>query len=403
MKNSICSIVVLLLSLSAIGQTNSAASPQVTVIRAGTLIDPRANEPKRNQLIVIRGDKIEAVGDAASMQVPAGAKVIDLSNATVLPGLIESHTHIFLQGEDPALGGYDIQLLKFPLAYRAARATVSARRALEQGFTTTRGISTTGGYPLEGYAPEIQVPKGVQIIDGPVEARKAAREQMEHGADWIKVYMTHRSWTDKNGHLVSQPTLTLEEIRAIVDETHSWGRKVACHAYNGEGLHRALDGGCDSIEHGLDLDDAAIAQMKRQGTWYCPTIAIYYKEWFPENTPAGQRDRARAAEHEQSFKKAFQAGIKIVFGTDVGGFSWTEPIAQEFPYMVKFGMSSIDAIRAATLSPAEMLGMTGQIGVIAPGAYADVIAVQGDPLKDITELGRVKFVMHNGQVFENSY
>ena len=439
MQKSICSIVVLLVSLTAIGQSNPAqvSQPsQVTVIRAGTLIDPRANEPKHNQLIVIRGDKIESVGDAASVQIPAGAKVIDLSNATVLPGLIESHTHIFLQGEDPALGGYDIQLLKFPLAYRAARATVSARRALEQGFTTirdmetegagygdvgikmavdqgyipgpriittTRGISTTGGYPLEGYAPEIQVPKGVQIIDGPVEARKAAREQMDHGADWIKVYMTHRSWTDKNGHLVSQPTLTVEELKAIVDETHSWGRKVACHAYNGEGLRRALDGGCDSIEHGLGLDDAAIAQMKRQGTWYCPTIAIYYKEWSAENTPAGQRDRARAAEHEQSFKKALQAGIKIVFGTDVGGFSWTEPIAQEFPYMVKFGMSPLEAIRAATISPAEMLNMSGQIGVIAPGAYADVIAVSGDPLKDIGELEKVKFVMHNGQVFEDSF
>ncbi len=434
MKKFICSIVVLFLPLTAIGQSNPAQttpSSQVTVIRAGTLIDPRTDEPKHNQVIVIRGDKVESVGDAASTQIPAGAKVIDLSNATVLPGLIESHTHIFLQGEDPALGGYDIQLLKFPLAYRAARATVSARRALEQGFTTirdmetegagygdvgikmavdqgyipgpriittTRGISTTGGYPLEGYAPEIQVPKGVQIIDGPVEARKAAREQMDHGADWIKVYMTHRSWADKDGHLVSQPTLTVEELKAIVDEAHGWGRKVACHAYNGEGLHRALDGGCDSIEHGLGLDDAAIAQMKRQGTWYCPTIAIYYKEWSPENTPAGQRDRARAAEHEQSFKKALQAGIKIVFGTDVGGFSWTEPIAQEFPYMVKFGMSPMQAIRAATVSPAEMLGMTGQIGILAPGAYADVIAVQGDPLKDITELERVKFVMHNGKV-----
>ncbi len=438
MKKSICSIVVLLLSVSASGQSNPAQipqSPQVTVIRAGTLIDPRANEPKHNQVIVIRGDKIESIGDAASTQVPAGAKIVDLSNSTVLPGLIESHTHIFLQGEDPALGGYDIQLLKFPLAYRAARATVSARRALEQGFTTirdmetegagygdggikmaveqgyipgprifttTRGISTTGGYPLEGYAPETQVPKGVQIIDGPIEARKAAREQLDHGADWIKVYMTHRSWADKDGHLVSQPTLTVDELKAIVDETHAWGHKVACHAYNGEGLHRALDGGCDSIEHGLGLDDAAIAQMKRQGTWYCPTISIYYKDWSPENTPAGQRDRARAVEHEQSFKKALQAGIKIVFGTDVGGFPWTEPIAQEFPYMVKFGMSPMEAIRAATVSSAEMLGMAGQIGVIAPGAYADVIAVPGDPLKDISELGRVKFVMHNGQMFESS-
>ena len=334
-------------------------------------------------MIVIRGDKIESVGDAASTQVPAGAKVIDLSHATVLPGLIESHTHIFLQGEDPALGGYDIQLLKFPLAYRAARATVSARRALEQGFTTirdmetegagygdvgikmavdegyipgprifvtTRAISTTGGYPLEGYAPEIEVPKGVQIIDGPVEARKAAREQLDHGADWIKVYMTHRSWVDKNGTLVSQPTLTLEELKAIVDEAHGWGRKVACHAYNGDGLHRALDGGCDSIEHGLGLDDAAIAQMKRQGTWYCPTHRRSTTTTGRRRTrPHGQRDRARASVHEQSFKKALQAGVKIVFGTDIGGFPWDEPIAQEFPYMVKFGMSPMDAIRSATI------------------------------------------------------
>ncbi len=413
-----------------------AIAGPVTVIRAGTLIDPRKDAPLHNQVIVIRGDKIESVGDAASVAIPAGAKVIDLSHATVLPGMIESHTHIFLQGEDPALGGYDIQLLKFPIAYRAARATISARRALDQGFTTirdmetegagygdvgikmaidqgyipgprmfttTRGISTTGGYPLEGYAPEITVPKGVQIIDGPVEARKAAREQLDHGADWIKVYMTHRSWTDKQGRLVSQPTLTVEELKAIVDEAHGWGHKVACHVYNGEGLRRALDGGCDSIEHGLGLDDAAIAQMKRQGTWYCPTLAIYYKDWAPENTPAGQRDRARASEHEQSYKRALAAGIKIVFGTDVGGFSWSEPIAQEFPYMVKLGMSPMEAIRSATLRPAEMLEMPGEIGVIAPGAYADVIAVQGDPLADISELGRVKFVMHNGSVFANNF
>ena len=229
-----------------IAQTTLPAAPQVTVIRAGTLIDPRADEPKHNQVIVIRGERIEAVGDAASVKVPAGANVIDLSNATVLPGLIESHTHIFLQGEDPAKGGYDIQLLKFYPSYRAARATVSARRALEQGFTTirdmetegagygdvgikqainegiipgprifaaTRGISTTGGYPLEGYAPGVEVPKGVQIVDGPVEARKAAREQLDYGADWIKVYMTHRSWVDKDGKLVSQPTLTVEELQ----------------------------------------------------------------------------------------------------------------------------------------------------------------------------------------------
>src|SRR5229473_1362948 len=283
--------------------------PAVIVIRAGVLIDGNSDQPRRDQVIVIRGNRIESVSDAANAKIPAGVSTIDLSHATVLPGLIDSHTHIFLQGEEPAQGGYDANILKYPLALRAARATVSARRALAQGFTTlrdletegagygdvgikqaiekgyipgprlfvvTRAISTTGGYPLEDYAPEVDVPKGVQIVDGPVEARKAAREQLDHGADWLKVYMTHRSWLDRDGNLVSQPTLTTEELKAIVDEAHGWGRKVACHAYNGEGLHRALDGGCDSIEHGLDLDDAAIAQMAWQGTWLVPTLSVYY-------------------------------------------------------------------------------------------------------------------------------
>jgi len=427
------------LSLLAAPAAGQAAPPaaqkeQVTVIRAGTLMDGKSEQPRRNQMIVIRGNRIASVQDASAAEIPAGAKVVDLSRATVLPGLIDSHTHIFLQGEDPAEGGYDIQLLKYGLAYRAARAVVAARRALEQGFTTirdvetegagygdvgikraiergyipgprifasTRAISTSGGYPLEGYAPEIEVPRGVEIIDGPVQARKAAREQLDHGADWIKVYMTHRSWVDKQGNLVSQPTLTLEEIRAIVDETHGWKRKVACHAYNGVGLHRALDGGCDSIEHGLELDDDAIAQMLRQGTWYCPTLSAYYYYWEPENTPLGRRDRKRASLHDVSFQKALRAEVKIVFGTDVGGFPWTEPIAQEFPRMVALGMSPAEAIRSATSRPAEMLDMLGEIGVIAPGAYADVIAVAGDPLKDISELERVRFVMKDGNVFKN--
>jgi imidazolonepropionase-like amidohydrolase len=419
----------------AAGVTQTAAPAPVTVIRAGILIDPRVDAPRRNQVIVIRGERVEAVGDAGTVKQPAGANVIDLSNATVLPGMIESHTHLFLQGEDPAKGGYDVQLLKFYPSYRAARATVSARRALEQGFTTirdmetegagygdvgikqavdegiipgprifttTRGISTTGGYPLEGYAPGVAVPKGVQIVDGPVEARKATREQLDYGADWIKVYMTHRSWVDKDGKLVSQPTLTVEELKAIVDEAHGWGHKVACHAYSGDGLHRALDGGCDSIEHGLLLDDAAIVQMKKQGTWYCPTLSVYYTDWSPEGTPDGKRDRARALVHEQSFRKALQAELKIVFGTDIGGIPWTEPIAPEFGLMTKFGMTPLEAIRSATVRPAEMLGMPGEIGVVAPGAYADVIAVRGNPVSDIDELGRVIFVMKNGRVFSDS-
>lgn len=414
---------------SAVG----TAADTVTAIRAGTLIDGTSNTARTNQVIIIHGNKIFAIGDATT-PIPTGARVIDLSRATVLPGLIESHTHLFLQGEEPDAGGYDVQLLKYPISYRAARATVSARRALEQGFTTvrdletegagygdmgikqavdegyipgprifgvTRAISSTGGYPLEGYAPEITVPKGAQIIDGPVEARRAAREQLDHGADWLKVYMTHRSWVDDAGNLVSQPTLTVAELKEIVDEAHGWRKKVACHAYNGIGLQRALDGGCDSIEHGLELTDANIAQMLRQGTWYCPTLAVYSYHPAPAGTADGIRDRKRVEVHGPSFQKAMKAGVKIVFGTDVGGFPWTDPIAQEFSLMVGFGMSPMEAIRSATSRPAEMLDMHGKIGVVAPGAFADIIALPENPLQNIKAMENVGFVMKDGSVFKD--
>ena len=420
----------LLWGVVALGQN----APSVIVIRAGALIDGKSDKPRSNQIIVIRGNRIESVSAEANAKTPAGATVIDLSGKTVLPGLIDSHTHIFLQGEDPAKGGYDANILSQGLALRALRAGVAARRALEQGFTSlrdvetegagygdvgvkqainlgyipgprlfisTRAISTTAGYMLEGYAPELEMPKGAQIVDGPVEARKAAREQLDHGADWIKVYMTHRSWVGNNGELASQPTLTIEELRAIVDETHGWGKKVACHAYSGIGLHRALDGGCDSIEHGLDLDDAAISQMLKQGTWYVPTLNVYYTDWAPADTPDGKRDRLRASAHEVSFKKALKAGVTIVYGTDMGGIPWMEPVAQDFPRMVEFGMQPMDAIQSATSRAAIMLDMEGKIGVIAPGAFADVIAVNGDPLRDIKLLENVDFVMKDGQVFHS--
>ena len=332
-------------------------------------------------MILVLGNRIASITDAGSAKIPAGATVIDLSKATVLPGLIDCHTHIFLQGEDPKQGGYDANILNAPLSLRAARATVSVRRALEQGFTTlrdvetegagygdigikqaidlgyipgprlfvsTRAISTTGGYPLEGYAPELDMPKGAQIVDGPVEARK----------------------------------------------------KVACHAYGGIGLHRALDGGCDSIEHGLDLDDAAISQMVKQGTWYVPTISVYYTDWSPAETPAGKRDRLRASLHEPSFRKAMKAGVKIAFGTDMGGIPWSEPIAQEFSRMTDLGMPQMEAIQSATSRAALLLDMEGEIGAIAPGAYADIIAVEGDPLHDIKALENVQSVMKDGKVFK---
>src|SRR5580765_4486835 len=433
---------VMLMLLAAMGTTavaqnatqqkNSPASEKVTTIRAANLIDGTAGQVRHNVLIVIKGNRIESVTNGGTP--PADATVIDLpASVTVLPGLIDTHTHIFLQGEDPKVESYDDQLLKHPSSYRAARAAVAARRALEQGFTTlrdvetegagygdvgikeainggfipgprllvaTRAISVTGGCPLEGYNPDIVVPKGAQIGDGPVELRKITRQQLENGADWIKVYMTHRSWVDKEGHLVSQPTLTVEELKAVVDEAHGQQKRVACHAYSGIGLHRALDGGCDSIEHGLSLDDAAIAQMLKQGTWLVPTLGVYRTDWAPENTDDGKRDRARFNEHEVSFKKALKAGVKIAFGTDMGGIPWTEPIANEFDYMVKYGMSPMDAIKSATSAAANLLEMKGEVGVIAPGALADIVAVQGDPLANIEALKNVTFVVKDGKVFK---
>ena len=422
------------LAQTASGSPTGSAGGHDVVVRARSLIDGISDKRRHNMEIVIRGNRIVEVRPANSTSLPPTAQVIDLGEATVLPGLIDTHTHLFLQGEDPAAGGYDVQLLKYPASYRVARAVVAAQRALEQGFTSIRdmetegagygdvgikqainegiipgprmsvstlSISSTGGYPLEGYAPEISVPKGAQLIDGPIEARKAAREQLDKGADWIKVYMTHRSWLDAQGELVSQPTLTVEELKAIVDETHGWGRKVACHAYNGPGLQRALDGGCDSIEHGLEISDAQIAQMLRQGTWYVPTLEVYYTDWDPADTESGKRDRKRVALHGVSFSKALRAGVKMAFGTDVGGFKWSDPIAEEFSREVQFGMTPMQAIQSATSRAADLLGKRGEIGVIAPGAYADLVAVAGDPLADVNVLKTVGFVMKDGRVFKS--
>ena len=430
-------LVAALLCLTRLcaAQQTAATGAHTVVVRAAALIDGTSARARPNPEIVIEGNRIVAVRTAGSRAVPAGAEIIDLGAATLLPGLIDCHTHIFLQGEVPAAGGYDVQLLKYPASYRVARAVVAARRALEQGFTTirdvetegagygdvgikqaineghipgprmlvaTRSISSTGGYPLEDYAPEILVPKGAQLIDGPVEARKAAREQLDHGADWIKVYMTHRSWVDDSGALVSQPTLTVDELKAIVDEAHGWRRKVACHAYNGPGLQRALDGGCDSIEHGLELSDAQVAQMLKQGTWYVPTLAVYYYDLDPPDTPSGKRDRKRIEVHGASFTKALRAGVKMAFGTDVGGFVWSDPIAQEFAREVEFGMTPMQAIQSATSRGAELLDMRGKIGVVAPGAYADLVAFARNPLEDVNALKDAAFVMKDGVVFRSA-
>lgn len=403
-----------------------------TYIRAGKLLDVRSGKMLANQVIVIQGDKIARIGSSDEIKVPAGVKFVDLSHATVLPGLIDAHEHIFLTGEDN--GRYDEQLLKESWQYRTIEATLNAKRDLEAGFTSmrdletegamysdvdvrdainrglipgprlevaTRAISTTGGYPLEGYSPEVPVPSGVEIVDGPIEARKAVREQIKYGADLIKIYGTHKFYFS-NGKLVSSPTFTLDEVKVIVNEAHREGRKVACHAYGGEGLHNCIDGGVDSIEHGLDMDDAAIQKMAANGIWYIPTLYVYEGDTRREDEAASGGTVSRASVHEASFRKALAAGVKIAFGTDAGPFPHGTQ-AKEFEYLTKFGMSPLAAIQSATINAAELLGWSDRVGAIEPGKFADVIAVEGNPLDDVTQLERVKFVMKGGQIVRNDW
>jgi len=387
---------------------------------------------RTNQVILIRAERIVETGPAASVKIPEGATVVDLSKATVLPGLIDAHTHLFLTGESH--GRYEDQILKESWQYRTIEAVLNAKKDLEAGFTTmrdvetegamysdvdvrnainrglipgprlqvaTRAVSTTGGYPLEGYSPQVPVPSGVEIVDGVEAARKAVREQVNYGADLIKIYGTHRFHFTPEGKIVSIPTFTLAEIQAIVDEAHREGVKVACHAYGGEGLHNCLEAGVDSIEHGLDLDDESIRRMIQKGIYLCPTLYVY--EFEPEEdlqATGGKTSRARI--HEVSFRKAVAAGVKIAFGTDAGPFPHGTQ-AKEFEYMVKFGMTPARALLSATQTASEMMGWQDRVGSIEKGKYADLIAVSGDPLSDITELERVKFVMKGGQVVKNDF
>ena len=399
------------------------AENNVVLIKAGRLIDVRAGKTLTGQSILVEGDRIKQVG--ATFKAPDGARVIDLSGSTVLPGLIDNHTHVLLQG-DVTAADYDVQLLKESIPYRAIRATVAVRTALMNGFTTLRDLETegamyadvdiktainrgiipgprmfvatrafapTGTYPLLGYSWELRMPEGVQIVDGADNIRRAVREQVKYGADWIKYY-SDRQYFMKNGALHSMVNFTDEEAGAMVNEAHRLGRKVAAHAMGREGIESALRAGVDTIEHGDGLDEETIGLMVRRGVYWCPTI--YVGVWVAEGRAPiwnNMRDLEAVA-----FGKALKKGVKISFGTDVGGFAWTENQAKEFTYMVKYGMTPMQAIQSATTVAAQLLDQEDKLGVIEAGKFADIIAVSGDPLKDISELQRVTFVMKGGEI-----
>jgi imidazolonepropionase-like amidohydrolase len=408
-----------------------ATDPPETYIRAGHLLDIRSGKMLNNQIIVIRGEKIVSVSAAEQIQIPAGATVIDLGGSTVLPGLIDCHTHIMLADTDDS--HYDEILLKQSWQYRTILATLNVKKDLEAGFTamrdvetegamysdvdvrnainqglipgprlrvSTRGISTTGGYGLEGYSPEVTVPIGVQTIDSPWEARKAVREQFNYGADLIKIYGTDRYSFTPDGKIVSVADFSQEETDAIVDEARLKGIKVACHAYDGPGLHACIDSGVASIEHGIQLDDAAIGKMVKKGIYLVPTLYVYSGALEKADLAMSGGKASRLSIHEVSFKKALAAGVKIAFGTDAGPFPHgTQAI--EFEWMTRYGMSPLDAIHSATINAADLMGWSDKIGAIEPGKFADIIAVNGDPLSDIKLLEQVKFVMKGGQIVRN--
>lgn len=398
-------------------------------IRCGRLIDGKQAAPLESAAILVEGDRIREVGSRVA--VPAGAKVLDLSRSTCLPGLIDNHTHILLQGDITA-AEYDEQLLKESLPYRTIRATVAVRTALMNGFTALRDLETegamyadvdvktainrgiipgprlsvatrafapTGMYPLLGYSWELKVPEGVQVIDGADNARRAVREQVKYGADWIKYYSDRRYFL-KDGALHSWVNFTDEEAKAIVDEAHRLGRKVAAHAMAREGIESALRAGADTIEHGYGLDEEMMDLMNRRGVYWCPTIyvGVYVAEGRAAAGAPIWKDMVEL--EKQAFAKAVKKGVRISYGTDAGGYAWTENQAKEFSYMVRYGMTPMQAIQSATSVAAALLGQQDHLGALEAGKLADVVAVSGDPLKDITELERVRFVMKAGVVFK---
>jgi len=408
--------------------TEKSATAKRIAIRAGHLIDGKSDKTLDNVLILIDGEKIVSVTPGGS---PAtGTEIIDLSKSTVLPGFIDLHTHVLLNG-DISAEDYDKQLLKQSIPYRAVLGARNARIALDHGFTTirdletegamyadvdikeaiangeisgprmqvaTRAMTPTGMYPLLGYSWELKVPTGVQYVDGADGARKAVREQVMYGADWIKYYSDRRYQFESDGVLHSMVNFTDEEAKAIVDEAHRLGKKVAAHAIGSDGIAAALRAGVDTIEHGDGLTESLMDEMARKGTVWVPTVMV--GEYV---APGRGGIWPKMVEAERAaFQKALKRNVKIAFGTDVGGSNWREiGQAREFQYYVDYGMPPMKAIQTATSKAAEVLGWSDKLGTIESGKWADIVAISGDPLKDITELQRVTFVMKAGVVYRN--
>ncbi|HXT24224.1 MAG TPA: amidohydrolase family protein [Candidatus Eisenbacteria bacterium] len=409
-------------------QAKPAGATKRIAIRAGHLIDGKSATVLDNVMVIVEGDAIVSVTPGGT--APAGVETIDLSKSTVLPGFIDLHTHVLLNGDITA-EDYDKQLLKDSIPYRAILGARNARIALDHGFTTirdletegamyadvdvkqaiangevpgprmqvaTRAMTPTGMYPLLGYSWELRVPTGVQYVDGADGARKAVREQVMYGADWIKYYSDRKYYFAPDNVLHSMVNFTDEEAKAIVDEAHRLGKKVAAHAIGSDGIAAALRAGVDTVEHGDGLTEPLMDEMVKRGTVWVPTVMV-----GAYVAPGRGGNWTRMVDTEKiAFQKALKRGVKIAFGTDVGGSDWRDiGQAREFQYYVDYGMSPMEAIQTATSRAAEVLGWSDKLGTIEPGKWADIVAVSGDPLKGITELQRVTFVMKSGVVYKN--
>ena len=404
----------------------SGQSIGVTAIKCGRLVHPADGTVTRNAVIIVRSGRIERVG--AGLGIPPGATVIDLSAYTVLPGLIDCHTHVLLQPEDER--GAPPVVTKSQ-AYRTVQGVAAAKRDLEAGFTTMRDLDSegagfadvairdginrgiipgprlfvstyaltiTGGHMNNaGLNPDIPIPEPATLTDSRDAMVAEIRREVKYGADWIKLYATGTLRHVDPVTLDSLSQVSLEEVKAVVTEARRWRRDVAAHAYGGDGAKNAIRGGVRSIEHGMLMDDETIKLLVEHGTFWCPTLSVYFPESPEDNTEIRRRIIAR---HKEVFQKAMKLGVKICFGTDVGAFEHGTS-AREFLRMVEYGMTPIEAIRSATVRAAELLRLEKQIGSIEPGKLADIIAVEGDPLNDIKALSRVNFVMKEGKVYKS--
>ncbi len=404
-------------------QGQPPAPAATIVLKPAAVLDPQSGQLTRGAMVFVRGDRIEAVGP--SVTPPAGARVIELGGLTLLPGLIDAHTHVLLQPEDevwPPPVVYKTQ------SFRTIQGVAAARKELEAGFTTLRDVDsegagfadvdlreaisrgivpgprllvatlaitiTAGHMNLTGVNPEAKMPDPAAVADTGDAMIAEVRRQVKGGADWIKIYATGTLRHVDRKTLEPVGQLSLDEVQAIVSEARRWRKDVAAHAYGGDGAKNAIRGGVRSIEHGMLLDDEAVDLLVQHGTYWVPTLSVYTAGLEADKTDFTRRIVDR---HKQSFQKALARGVKIVFGTDAGAIEHGTQ-AVEFTRMVDYGMKPLEAIRASTTVAAELLRMEGEVGTLAPGAYADAIAVDGNPLEDITALQRVRFVMKGGSV-----